>query len=463
MFSKLLFSSQILVLSLGFLHANEQTLAKPTEIVWMPPEKMICPERFSLFSKYIFVKFYDKQLKTRYHYNLYKSVLKVMSPRFQEGNPPTKTSYKEYEHEFINLISSIKRESFNPSVSTIPYRYTEDQNRIYYIDGDHRVASALHFGIPLACTYAKENNPVNRYNSLLFLKSKVPRIYLDHMAFEYIKKKEGVYMVLLYKQAMQNPKKAIKLLENEGRIVYSKEISLNTTGGRNLVKILYENEPQNVSDFWRASRSPEAGKTSGIMKGDRANFLVIVWECDSLERNKACKKEIREAYPPFSHNTLHITDTKEETIYAAQTLLNDNSIDLINKSSPKEFGNFIKAAKALRKFIAENPQFEEDYVIDTGSVLSAYGLRESQDLDIICNENLANKFTEIDTLVDIHNSERLKHGYNLDDLIYNPKNYFYFKGLRFLTKDVIIEYKKNRKSGGKDQKDIALLQKLGKA
>ena len=51
---------------------------------------------------------------------------------------------------------------------------------------------------------------------------------------------------------------------------------------------------------------------------------------------------------------------------------------------------------------------------------------------------------DLDIKICSHNSYEKFYKKSIDELVYNPDNYFYFNGIKFLKLEVLVEFKRNR-------------------
>ena len=159
---------------------------------------------------------------------------------------------------------------------------------------------------------------------------------------------------------------------------------------------------------------------------------------------------------------MHINDLHSECIRICLSVLNKNSIDLLNKtklnsssnklfSYLKEFDNYIKKNKLDKELIA----------LDESMVLSAYSLRDAKDIGFLLHSSVSSKVKlKSSSHIAIHN-EYVSRFYKkkLDDIIMDPRNYFYFKGLKFVSLSLLFEMKESRKYI-KDIIDIELIKNI---
>ena len=140
-------------------------------------------------------------------------------------------------------------------------------------------------------------------------------------------------------------------------------------------------------------------------------------------------------------------------------MLNRNSLHNLNYKINKEFSWHKRLHNELKKWIKKNKYSIEDFCIEGSAVLSAYGLRESRDLDYFCNSNIEKKLK----FKEIGNSNNINQKYfgNIFDLFNNPNNFFYFNGLKYLSLNK-IKIKKYKRREPKDIKDLKIIKNLEK-
>ena len=90
--------------------------------------------------------------------------------------------------------------------------------------------------------------------------------------------------------------------------------------------------------------------------------------------------------------------------------------------------------------------------------MGALGLREPRDLDVFHTENF-----NLPNNISSHNSQIKYVKQKINELIFNPKKYFFYMGFKFLHPKFILEMKINRnkiKPNIKDHNDIEMLEKF---
>ena len=97
----------------------------------------------------------------------------------------------------------------------------------------------------------------------------------------------------------------------------------------------------------------------------------------------------------------------------------------------------------------------DEYAVTASSILSIYGLREGKDLDYIHTKS--SPVLNLGEDIQSHNSYGIgMYDINYDDIIHNPENHFYSRGVKFVSPKIIKSLKEKRNEP-KDINDINLL------
>ena len=135
-----------------------------------------------------------------------------------------------------------------------------------------------------------------------------------------------------------------------------------------------------------------------------------------------------------------------------RSLFNENSIHFLNNARYSE--NF----RRMFKYFENLPKNNDNFCLTASIVLASYGLREAKDIDYLYLEKELEDCNK--ELVSSHNQYiELYYPDDLQELILNPKNYFFFNGIKFLTlKNVhLMKQKRNEE---KDLVDLNLIERV---
>lgn len=406
--------------------------------------KLLVPERIDLVAKIKYVESLDKNIKSQYFKELYLATIEAFSEgAYSEPGNKNKNKSEKFIETFNELIESIKINGVSEKQSIIP---VGKNNAI--IDGAHRTAISIYYSLKVP-TISFPEKEIN-YNYDFFKKRLLPEDMLDYMCIEYSKMKDDVYCICLWpKCTKEQVKIAASIVESNLKIIAKKTIKLTYNGLRNFMIQIYGS--QDWVGTAKNKHSPVTIKANNCYSKQGEMILFVVEE-NNIDKIISLKARIREKLQLENHS-IHSTDNKKETIDMLNLIMNKNSIDFLNNASIDEYPRLYDKLNDFLSLLAKNNIDKNDVVIDGSTVLAAYGLRENNDIDAIIKCDLESKYSSV---FEFHNSLCNYYGKNSDDLIYNPNNYFYFNGLKFVKITLIKNMKKSRNEK-KDKLDIKLI------
>jgi hypothetical protein len=394
------------------------------------PKEFLNVHRIDLVPKIWYLKNKQENINANFFIKMYLEHIRAFN-QFNENHKKTK---EDFLRDFDKLINSIKKEGFKKE-GAIPS--TKDS---VAIDGAHRIASSIYLNKKIYVE--KEGNGGPNYNYKYFKKRGLSQKILEEIIFRYFQfKKENIYACIFWGSSFGKINKTEiekELKKNKIELVYCKKVELTERGKKNLIISCYENEPwmnHKEKDFSGAIR-----KVAPCFKGSN-KIMFYVLESDNKEKIINFKKNIREKLNMGNHS-IHSSDSYEETRNLCNLLLNKNSLFFMN------YGEKMALPEVL-----ENEKLKDriDFVITSSYIMEMFGLRKAGDIDYINDSN--EEFSGLDKENIKINAEEIK------ELIYNPKYFFRFKGIKFLSLDKILEIKK-KKEGRKNKKDVLLIEKF---
>lgn len=421
---------------------------KKYKICEIPARNLICPERIDLMAKWIYIDAYEKKMKMKDAVSLYMAHLDAFSyGSFIEPGKEWKNSLQIYIETFNSLIEDIKENGFDKRKSLIPV----GANNVI-LDGSHRVAIAAYFDktVSIICF----SDCAVDFNTKFFGNNLLERKYLDQMVSRYVDIMSDCYMACLWPVAydINKLKQAEDIISESGKIVYTKDVTLTHNGMRNFMVQIYGH--QSWVGTYENHYSGVEGKVTACYN-DKKPVRTIMFMADGLDQVLKIKRQIREIYCLENHS-VHISDNINETRQMARLLYNDNSIHHLNYGVPDFYLSVNARIEEFKKLVLENGLNLERFVIDSGSVLEIYGLRESRDLDYLTDYITTNlpQTEECDN----HLSEMPYYNCTICDLIYNPDNYFIYNNIKFVSLPRLISMKETR-AETKDKKDVKLMKR----
>lgn len=417
---------------------------------WLEPVELLSNNRFDIMAKYIYAKYYLNQYQTAWHVSLYKEHIGKWN-NFYEGDP-LKKGLKSFLDTFHRLLNNLQAKGFDPQAEPVPIN---SQGCI--LNGSHRVGACLSLNLPVKVKVMEKAKNVRRspFANTMRNSHGVDEKYLDHMAFEYAKLKKNTFMVCLFPNSFEHSKVVEKLLSSYGDIVYQKDLSFNQNASIDVIRILYFNEKwvgTYENDFRQGRVKSELTFTSDSF--DKP-LRVYLYECKDLKQVREVKAKIRELIQ-IGNDSVHITDTPAQTVRIAASFFNQNSVSFINEKKLKGMPNFDRLLVDLHTYLQKHSIDPENICIDASAVLSAFGLRDCKDMDLLHKGPL---LKDPSYPFDSHNGYLKYHAKGLDEVLFNPDSHFYHEGVKFLSKELLKKMKINRNEP-KDIEDVQLIDSL---
>jgi hypothetical protein len=141
---------------------------------------------------------------------------------------------------------------------------------------------------------------------------------------------------------------------------------------------------------------------------------------------------------------LNLEEFKKETNKHINLLFHLNTINFLKTYNFKKSYKFNIFFKQFCFWIKNNKYNSDNFCIDNGGVLSAYGLRDAHDLDYLSINNLESNHKNYGCENKNHKLEYQNLGYSINDIILNSDNYFYHFNIKFLNIKILEKFKYNR-------------------
>lgn len=399
--------------------------------------------RFDLAFKLMFLDLYN--INPNLAKDVYVEHIRAFSfGKFTEPGNELKQGSEKFLTDFLRTFEKIKSSGFDSDLTLIPL-----SSNGTIANGAHRVASAIYLGEKVSVVSLE--TPDQIYDYEFFYKRNVNSSLLDKAAIKFSEYADNVHIAFLWPSGQKEHGELEFEIPN---VIYKKTIKLNSLGAHNLLSQVYNGES------WLGSIDDNFKGVGGKLVECFRNFesfSVVAFQTDDMASVLKVKNKIRKIAGIGKHS-VHITDTKEEAIRCARTVFSDNGIHFLNHGCPNRYTSFhykIKELKVSLSSFGVDPDF---IVLDSGMVLSVYGLRDCKDVDILAVEPelICDDFLK---LYDVHDSELFYHGVSKPDLVLNQDYFFYYDGLKFVSFSQVFSMKKVR-AEVKDRNDCAMMEAL---
>lgn len=414
----------------------------------IPARQLIVPERIDLMAKWIYIDSYVRGMDRTDAIALYTAHLDAFSlGSFMEPGEEYKNSIESYLTIFNTMIEDIRENGFDADRSIIPV----GRNNVI-LDGSHRVSIAAYFDQMVTVIRFPECS--QDFGAMFFSNNLLHSHYLKLMMNQYIMLAQNCFFACIWPIAYDEEKMdaAEKIIQEYGKIVYIQDIRLNYNGMKNFMAQIYGHQSW-VGTF----ENHFAGVDSKVQPCFKMNTPIrtIVFESESLEKVLEVKERIREIYGLENHS-IHISDNVFETRQMSNLLYNENSLHHLNYGQTDAFMSIHKRMNEFKELVKKNNLELNRFIVDSGSVLEVYGLRQSRDMDYL-TDYIKTNLPQTEE-VDNHISELPYYGCSIEDLLYNPKNYFVYNGVKFVTLQTLLTLKR-RRNEKKDQRDAKMILK----
>ena len=356
---------------------------------------------------------------------------------FAEYGNSEKQGITKYFYDFKEITLSLKDDGFDGNKSLIPISKSG-----YILNGAHRFSASKVINTPVKTIQTDMSDP--QYDYRFFLNCGMNVNSVEFMVQKFIEYSDDCFIALVWDAAKGFDEELEACFDN---IVYRKTITVNENASHFLIKECYKNEEWvgTLDNRFKGVWGKQKCCFPNSLKG---SIRVFIFQNDDLNNVLNIKDKIRGIFNIGKHS-VHITDNNDETIEIANYILNENNFEFISTAKHYQYDDKL-IINFSNKIVSSNLNLD-DYVVDSSYVLSLYGLRPAKDLDYL---TLSRKVE--DKAIDYHGSCLGFYRQSESELVYNPRNYFFYKGVKVSTLEVVRDFKFNRNEE-KDKSDIILI------
>lgn len=364
---------------------------------------------------------------------------------YVEPGNSAKSSLNAYLSEFDSIFKDITSNGFNSEKSLVPV-----SKKGVIVNGAHRVASAIKANKKITCIELAPASPEYDFDYKYFLKRKVPLNIVEIAVNKFIELSSNVYIAFIW----PNDLELGNISNHIDNILYQKNIRLNVNGAHNLLSMLYKGED------WLGCRSDNypgvIGKLTNCFKNFDKDLQIIAFQATNLKAVLNIKDNIRKIANVGKHS-IHITDSQEEAVDLSKIIFNDNGVDFLNAGKPNKYVENFELIKSIRASFEDGGVSVNDFSLDSGSTLSVFGIRKSNDIDYFLSELASFKPKKEE--FEEHDSELVYHKQNKETLLYDPRFYFIYEGVKFVSLKQVSNMKVERGSA-KDVSDVLCIKSI---
>lgn len=429
------------------------------------PQKLIDNNRWDIVIKYFYVNMFRiyKGHPPEWLNNLYKNHIMVLNGGYEEKTiyqSTGKTDTVTFLSEFIKLIRYIEENGYD-SKYPVPISKTKG-----ILNGSHRIAICASYNIPIPVNiidtdvklkFTSESFKNRSKHSLdmpkidRVIKNNLDTWENDVVALNYLLDNLDTNRIIVFFNKKEYDDKHHYINDffnaNGIKVMYKKSIDLSPSGIYKFIQHLYFGEEKvntNIKTNNTFRSSTNKNHQSLIMIINGRNDVIL-----NMSSSGGYKKlELRNIMGNV--DSIHVTDNMIDTATVGKLVFNDNSLYMINKMP-------INMEESLaKKIMVMRPKMMIEGVALTGStIMEMAGIRKSLDMDtdfMYDDVNLKTQYANAS-----HNQYIKYYPDNILNLLYNPTYHFYYLGIKCLTLDVVMQFKKNRNEVPKDIVDVNLI------
>lgn len=448
--------------------------------------------RFDVIFKLVYAYFYtleqkvpsvieDAYIEHIYIMNKFLESCRSLPSWWFDADQPCKNKHSkdDFLTAFQNTLKSIQQNGFMSNASQIPVgKYG------YVLNGAHRLSASIILSINATFQYFndlkmyKYDYPVfERKNQTVDFSSLV---VLEWMRIQ-LKLPRVTRKVSIMSLFVDDPSKERQMLaivqercSVDRGVLFERKMIVNKLGISQLIRHMYGNQP------WLNAKVYEI---QSLFKSSTMTVRFLFFFGKSQDELKSCKTLIRKLYNLKSFKaSAHIPDNPAENLILAEMVLNPNSQIFLNYAENGKECQAIASELAKRSSIEQVNTLpgiyigRDDVMVDSGTVLHLFNLRSRTDVDIVFLRDIDKRILGKENGFGLeahafksnaispgrpwgqdHFTEKIKTEW---DLFYDPNNFGYCYGIKFVSLEQLIRYKRKRKEPGKDQRDVNLMDGL---
>ena len=190
---------------------------------------LVSPRRLDTMAKYVYALHRTMGIPSAWGTHVYREHLRVWN-QFREGDASGKCSFEDYQQSFDRLLESVAETGFDETMGLLPV----DRNDTI-IDGAHRLAAAL--ARRSAVRVVRFDALAANYDHDYFKQRGLAVEVLDEMVLQYCRLDAGVRVAVLFPVARGHDEEVLRLLREQGAIVYRKAVTLTRNGRATLIRL----------------------------------------------------------------------------------------------------------------------------------------------------------------------------------------------------------------------------------
>lgn len=352
----------------------------------------------------------------------------------EHGSYPPKKGFPQFDETFKSLING-NTEEFPP--------VRVDKN-VRLNNGAHRVVAGYLQQKTIAAEVDEQPRGImadyNFFRRANRWRYRLNQETLDYALLRLVKLNSRIQILVVF-PSVRN-RRLIAELRNHEDFFLERNFRLNPIAKSKLLHFLYP-QPANF-----INRNLQNNQNAFRDRFNRPGKLrLMFFENQDLTSVSKLKKTMRLKYR-LPNGSLHTPECSPETIHLLEILLIKNSRKALHSFD-------FRYIDELRQSWTRLQNLKTEAAIVGSSPLALLGMRSARDLDLIIQAEKSDLSTHA---INSHNSYWRHRGFNVDELIANPRNFICVYGIKLISIPNIFHFKLRRHER-KDLRDIVLISK----
>jgi len=414
------------------------------ELVDVDPKRALQPRRFDIAIKVLVGRYWREHRFLDWVDQLYYQHLDLITgsnEEIREFDGSGKSGIDDYINSYRNLLNQ---------GCIIDDQVIPCDRDFVLLDGAHRVSASIVRGERVK--FAKLDIAAKNLADYDFFRKGISPEVLNECLIEYSSTTSDVTVALIF-PSVRNKNYGLKKLGEIGRLVARTDLYVTPSIGQVLISLIYNREETRDSSEHKKSLLKFKAKNCFPCPG---YLTIVALDSSKISRKRRIKQEIRDFYG-LNHDSIHMSDSHTESRELIRMFMQDGQVfyNFSHLYQPTEAT--VNRIDLLIEYALANEIDPNDFVIGGSVLLDLFSKRSASDLDLICAAGLESCFSNLPNGLSLHSSQISFYGLSQDELVFNPENYFWFRGLKFLTPKTIINFKNNR-GELKDYEDLYTIQ-----
>ena len=349
---------------------------------------------------------------------------------------------------------------------------------MFPVNGAHRVASALALRLPTMPVQIVASKALRMWNFNFFTSRGFEEKYADFAMLQWtLHYVSNVSTVMFWPEAAadeEKMKQARVIVQRDcGGILYEKTIKVSRHGLASMALHTY-----GIKE-WLSIKITRLQTIFSGSDDDMRSISVFFIRPISTAHLITCKPNLRSLFALADpKSSVHIPDYHDEVVLVAEMVLNPNSVMFLNRHVGDNCREVASEVATRLEVPPVNPAsfvLPQDIMVDSGAVMSFFGLRKRTDVDLLFQGNVT-----VSVLGDQRGIHVEEHAFEhnrrvatgrpwgaehlaectVDDLFTDPQYYGYCHGIKYVSLTQLIRYKQRRGEPNKDDIDVSSLKRF---